>query len=247
MVVALGAVAPPERCPPVGAGELRRSAQSAVDWFVRNQHADGTWLYLYDADDDSAPPEYNLVRHAGAAMGLYQAAAAGLPRALRSADRGSSWALHRLLERNGWAAFGLPGQIDTGATALLAAGLAIRRETTGEERYDRVLRRLGRFLLAQTEPSGAVLAAPGAVHAAPTIMRGIVYFATCSSCGSAASRAVKHGPDGTFGVSARTGRRVWKFGAGKYANPVVADAKRIYVTGRSAVFALKPRKHRKHR
>jgi len=176
MVVALGAVAPPERCPPVGAGELRRSAQSAVDWFVRNQHADGTWLYLYDADDDSAPPEYNLVRHAGAAMGLYQAAAAGLPRALRSADRGSSWALHRLLERNGWAAFGLPGQIDTGATALLAAGLAIRRETTGEERYDRVLRRLGRFLLAQTEPSGAVLAYYDSARGAPVAGEYSKYF-----------------------------------------------------------------------
>ena len=46
-------VAPPERCPSVSAGELRRSAQAAVDWFVRNQDADGTWLYLYDADEDS--------------------------------------------------------------------------------------------------------------------------------------------------------------------------------------------------
>jgi outer membrane protein assembly factor BamB len=87
------------------------------------------------------------------------------------------------------------------------------------------------------------ISAPGAVHAAPTIMRGIVYYATCSSCGSAASRAVKHGPDGTYGVSAKTGHQVWKFGAGKYANPVVADTKRIYVTGRSAVYALAPKKH----
>jgi small neutral amino acid transporter SnatA (MarC family) len=176
MVVALGAVAPPERCPSVGAGELRGSAQSAVDWFVRNQHADGTWLYLYDADDDSTSSEYNLVRHAGAAMGLYQAAAAGLPGALPSADRGSSWALHRLLERDGWAAFGLPGQIDTGASALLAAGLAIRRETTGEERYDRVLRRLGRFLLAQTEPSGAVLAYYDSTRGAPVAGEYSKYF-----------------------------------------------------------------------
>jgi outer membrane protein assembly factor BamB len=82
--------------------------------------------------------------------------------------------------------------------------------------------------------------APGAVHAAPTIMRGLVYFATCSSCGSAASRAVKHGPDGTYAVRAKNGKRVWSFGAGKYANPVVADAKRVYVTGRAHLFALRP-------
>ena len=86
------------------------------------------------------------------------------------------------------------------------------------------------------------ITASGAVHAAPTIMGGVVYYATCSSCGSAASRTVKHGPDGTYGVSAKNGHQLWHFSAGKYANPVVADGKRIYVTGRSAVFALKPRR-----
>ena len=91
------------------------------------------------------------------------------------------------------------------------------------------------------------ISARGAVHAAPTVMRGRVYYATCSSCGSAAQRAVKHGPDGTYAVSARTGRQVWSFGAGKYANPVVADAKRVYVTGRAHLFALRPAKKRRRR
>jgi outer membrane protein assembly factor BamB len=91
--------------------------------------------------------------------------------------------------------------------------------------------------------------APGAVHAAPTVMDGLVYYATCSSCGAGtAQRAVKAGPDGTFALDARTGRRVWSFPAGKYANPVVADRRRIYVTGRAALFALAPKKsHRSHR
>jgi hypothetical protein len=31
---------------------------------------------------------------------------------------------------------------------------------------------------------------------------------------------------------------VWRFPAGKYANPVVADRERIYVTGRAGVYAL---------
>lgn len=157
LAVAFVVLAPPERCPTVSAGELRGSAQAAVDWFVRNQDADGSWLYLYNADDDFTPAEYNPVRHAGVTMGLYQAAAAGLPGALRSADRGTEWALERLVERDGWAAVALDDRIATGATALLTAGLVIRREATGDERYDDVLGRLGRFLLAQTEPSGAVL------------------------------------------------------------------------------------------
>src|SRR4051794_17579793 len=33
LVVSFGVVAPPERCPSVTAAELKRSAQSTVDWF----------------------------------------------------------------------------------------------------------------------------------------------------------------------------------------------------------------------
>jgi small neutral amino acid transporter SnatA (MarC family) len=167
LVLSFGVVAPPERCPSVSAADLRRSAQAAVDWFVRNQAPDGTWLYLYNAEKDSAPPEYDAVRHTGAAMGLYQAAAYGEKGALQSADRGTAWALDRLLERDGWSAVKWNGETATGATALLVAGLTYRRETTGDTRYDGVLRRMGRFLMAQTEPSGAVLESYDAARGAP--------------------------------------------------------------------------------
>jgi outer membrane protein assembly factor BamB len=80
--------------------------------------------------------------------------------------------------------------------------------------------------------------AQGAVHAAPTVMRGLVYYAVCSTCGSEAQRAVARGPDATHAVRARDGVRVWRFPAGKYANPVVADEERMYITGRSGVYAL---------
>jgi hypothetical protein len=49
---------------------------------------------------------------------------------------------------------------------------------------------------------------------------------------------VARGDDATYGVRARDGRRVWSFPAGKYANPVVADEERIYVTGRAGVHAF---------
>jgi small neutral amino acid transporter SnatA (MarC family) len=176
IAVAFAVVAPPERCPSVSVAELRGSAQATVDWFVRNQEADGTWLYLYDADDDWISPEYNSVRHAGVTMGLYQAAAAGLPGALSSADRGTEWALDRLIERDGWAAFATPGWIDTGASALLLAGLTIRRESTGDLRHDDLLRRVGRFLQAQTEPSGAVLASYDSTRGAPVAGEYSKYF-----------------------------------------------------------------------
>jgi outer membrane protein assembly factor BamB len=80
--------------------------------------------------------------------------------------------------------------------------------------------------------------AHGAVHAAPTVMSGVVYYAVCSTCGEAASRFVARGPDATYAVRARNGKQVWSFPAGKYANPVVADEERIYVTGRAHEYAL---------
>jgi outer membrane protein assembly factor BamB len=84
--------------------------------------------------------------------------------------------------------------------------------------------------------------AHGAVHAAPTVMNGLVYYAVCSSCGSAASRSVARGPDSTYAVRARDGKTVWHFTDGKYANPVVADEDRIYITGQAKEYALAPRR-----
>jgi small neutral amino acid transporter SnatA (MarC family) len=157
-LLAFGAIAPPEHCPTVTSPQLRAAATETVDWFARNQNADGTWLYLYDADTGTAAPDYNVVRHAGAVMGLYQAAAAEIPGALESADAGLAWARDRLLERHDWAALSYRGETPTGATALLVAGLAQRREATGDRSYDDLLEQLGRFLADQVEPSGAVLA-----------------------------------------------------------------------------------------
>ena len=158
LVVAFGAIAPPEGCPSVTTADLQRSSQAAVDWFVRNQYPNGSWLYEYRRDGDSSTPGYNDVRHAGAVMALYQAAEAGHPGALRSADRGASWALERLTKRDDWSGVTVNGTTTTGTTALLVAGLDYRRAATGDDRYDDVMRRLGRFLVRQVEPSGAVLA-----------------------------------------------------------------------------------------
>jgi outer membrane protein assembly factor BamB len=87
--------------------------------------------------------------------------------------------------------------------------------------------------------------AHGAVHAAPTLMDGLVYYAVCSSCGSAAARAVARGPDSTYAVRASDGKTVWRFRDGKYANPVVADEERIYITGQSHEYALRPPRARR--
>jgi small neutral amino acid transporter SnatA (MarC family) len=151
-------LAPPEHCPTTSTAQLQASATEAADWFVRNQQDDGRWLYLYDAETDTAADDYNAIRHAGAMMGLYQAAVAGVPGAQESADRGLAWVEDNLIERGDWSAISHNGDVATGATALLVAGLVDRRRLTGDGAYDDLLQEAGRFLVAQTEPSGAVTA-----------------------------------------------------------------------------------------
>ena len=166
-VVTFGILAPPERCPAPSTAELRGAAEEAVAWFVRNQRDDGRWLYEYDAAADRVSDDYNVVRHAGGIMGLYQAASAGIEGALGSADRGLRWAEDNVVEHDGWSALALDGRAPAGASALLAAGLAERRLATGETVHDDLLRSLGRFLVTLTEPSGALTAQYDAVAMEP--------------------------------------------------------------------------------
>ena len=151
-------IAPPERCPEVTSDQLTSAAEEAVGWFVRNQDADGRWLYQYDAPTASVIADYNVIRHGGVMMSLYQAAGHGIPGALESADRGLAWVNERLVERDDWTAVRSAGVLPVGAASLVTAGLVERRLLTGDDQHDDLMRRLGRFLVAQTEPTGAVLA-----------------------------------------------------------------------------------------
>ena len=157
-LVAFAWGAPPERCPEVTAVELQAAATEAADWFARNQEADGTWLYQYDAEADEAIDDYNVVRHAAGSWGCTRRRGRPSPGRSRRPTAGSpgprtTWSNATTGPRSSH-----QGRTATGATALLVSGLVERRVTTGDDRYDDLLAELGRFLAAQTEPSGAVLA-----------------------------------------------------------------------------------------
>lgn len=157
-VVVFAFGAPREHCPTVTVDSLRSASSQAVDWFVRNQNDDGSWLYEYDRDSDVATDDYNLIRHSGVIQSLYVAASYGIEGALDSADRGMAFVEQRLVDGQGWVAFAEGNTASVGANALLIAGLAERRLLTGDDRYDDLLDGLGAMLAAQTEPGGAVLA-----------------------------------------------------------------------------------------
>ena len=81
----------------------------------------------------------------------------------------------------------------------------------------------------------------GAVHAAPTVMDGLVYYAVCSTCGSAAQRAVARGPRRDVAVRARDGKRVWRFPAASTPTRWWRTSERVYITGRSHQYAFAPK------
>ena len=66
----------------------------------------------------------------------------------------------------------------------------------------------------------------GRISGGPTVIGNVVYFADLDS-------------KSTYGVDARTGKRVFRRSRGLY-NPVVSDGQRLYVTGYASVTALDP-------
>lgn len=158
--VALRAVVvPPERCPAVTVASAHEAVLESAAWMERALNADGTYVYEYDADDDSLSAQYNVVRHAGVTMSLYMLAAHGEPTALATADRGLAFMQANLVREQDWAAFRDPnsGAIELGASALMLDGLAQRRLATGDPVHDGLMRALGRFMLRLQRADGSFL------------------------------------------------------------------------------------------
>jgi len=86
-------------------------------------------------------------------------------------------------------------------------------------------------------------ASPSAIHGAPSVIDGLVYFASCPRCGRNASRYSKAGSRGTYALDARTGKLVWRWPDGIFS-PAVADSQHLYITGRSRVFSFAPKRRR---
>ena len=160
----------PEECPAISKDDAVASATAAADWLAAGQQPDGRYLYEYNRDRRAAEDGYNLVRHAGVTMSLYQLAAAGADDGLDAADVGLEYMLDRLRAAGDGRALVERGATiaRVGASALMVAALLDRRAATGDEGYDDELLALGRFLAGQVEPSGRVSADYDLTAGAPT-------------------------------------------------------------------------------
>lgn len=149
----------PEACPAFDAGRAGRAAAAAGDWLARGQTGNGRYLYEYDRDRDGRRPGYNLVRHAGVTMSLYQLAGVGPGEALVAADLALREMVSLLAPAGNGRALAERGArtASLGASALMVAALVDRREVTGDTSHDDVARALGRFMVGQVTASGQTL------------------------------------------------------------------------------------------
>ena len=158
-----------EVCPSLTAAEARAAALAAAGWIERAQGPDGTYVYEYDREARTTSGDYNVVRHAGVTMSLYQLAAAGEPSVLAAADCGLGYMERNLLRGDGWAAFRDPrsGRVALGASSLLLVGLAQRRLATADPSRDRLMREVAAFLLRLQRDDGSFLAEWDAARGEP--------------------------------------------------------------------------------
>lgn len=148
-------VAPAELCGDGSPDAFQDTAQDAANWLKANQFEDGSYVYIYDREQDAYPNEYNIVRHAGVTMSLYQVAGRlGDRAAFEAAERGTAYLLDQMHYHDDWGGPVEGGDIKVGTAALMTIALAERRLLTGEDTYDDVMRDLGRFMLAQQKPDG---------------------------------------------------------------------------------------------
>lgn len=150
----------PEVCPELTVSSTRASAVGAADWIVANQQDTGQYLYDWDLDlDGPSNAPYNLVRHAGTTMSLYQFVLEGEEAYLAPADDGLAWLLDREIGSDDVAAFAPSAGADAklGTASLVAVGLIHRRQATGDTRYDDLLRRIGRLIVGQQRADGSML------------------------------------------------------------------------------------------
>jgi len=151
---------PAEVCPPVTGAEVDAAVDEAVAWFERGIDQAGRYTYGYDRGTGQVATAYNDARHAGVTMSLYQVAIEHDPSVLELADRGLAFMVERVVPAGGGMAWSVypSSDLPLGANSLLLAGLALRREATGDPEHDDLMRGVGRFLLGQQLDDGNMLA-----------------------------------------------------------------------------------------
>ena len=138
--------------------ELEASAVAAAAWIERGQGDDGRYVYEYDRTPTGSSPATTSCATPASRCRCTNSPGRAIRRCVDTADAALAVMLDNLVPAGDGMAF---VENDTsarlGASALMAAALAQRRDATGDDRYDDELRALGRFLVGQITTGGQML------------------------------------------------------------------------------------------
>ena len=144
------AIALPQLCGSTTQNARDTAVSQAISWLSVNQNSDGTFLYRYDAEQDTDLGGYNWVRHAGTILALEQARGQGFDTAIASSEAAIDVAFKHVIRMSTEDAE-VAGLIDgvsisTGGTALFVLALMERRDATGSAEFDEDIHAMLRFL-----------------------------------------------------------------------------------------------------
>jgi len=144
----------------INRARLNRAAQAGGDYLIRAQKSDGSFDYTYDPFAESAGErDYNILRHAGAAIALFQLyEATRAPRYLEAARR----AMIYLKDRFRWAlqadalyVLDDDGKAKLGANGLALIALALQMRLDARSADPASARRLANLILRMQEGDGS--------------------------------------------------------------------------------------------
>ncbi|CAB4862144.1 MAG: hypothetical protein F2780_02605 [Actinobacteria bacterium] len=144
------AIALPQLCGSTTQNARDTAVSQAISWLSVNQNSDGTFLYRYDAEQDTDLGGYNWVRHAGTILALEQARGQGFDTAIASSEAAIDVAFKHVIRMSTEDAE-VAGLIDgvsisTGGAALFVLALMERRDATGSAEFDEDIHAMLRFL-----------------------------------------------------------------------------------------------------
>ncbi|NIR35370.1 MAG: hypothetical protein GWN79_03430, partial [Actinobacteria bacterium] len=137
--------------------QLVDTVEASARWMARALQPNDRYWYEYDRVADEFAANYFDVRHAGVMLSLYQVAAEGDLSVLPAADGGLQYVLDNLTTVGDITAFDdYRPNTDLGSSALVVAGLAHRRAATADDRYDDLMRAMGRYMQSLLRDDGGM-------------------------------------------------------------------------------------------
>ena len=147
--------------PTVKRSQVQAAVRRSVDYVLRQMKPDGKFHYIYYPLENRHSPagEYSIPRHAGTtwflALGYRKLKDPRILKAVRKAiDYLGNNAVPEACRKTPYACVGSDKKVGLGSAALTLVAITEYQVATGDRRFEKLAKRLGRFILWMQKPNG---------------------------------------------------------------------------------------------